>query len=461
MFEMRRVKKMNDVVYTGGAVVYHMSRDQRVEDNWALIYASQLAEENDAMLYVVFSVYDEYCDGAQRSYEFMFDGLAQVQENLAKLNIPVIIAHTKDTAESLSEICRQVAAGVLILDMTPIRDSNSWEEKFLKRNIISVQKVDGYNIIPVWETSDKQEFAARTIRPKIHKKIEAFLTDFPKMKSNKNNNAHFVNECIKNTNWDKIKKEVKSVKHINTFSVKWNPGEKAAQESLDRFLENKINIYGEMRNDPNRNAQSNLSPYIMFGQISRQRIALEYLKKVNRKIADAINDPFLEELIVRAELSDNYCYYNSNYDNFAGLANWAQVTLNKARTDKREYVYTLEQFEKAKTHDDLWNAAQLELVETGKMHGYMRMYWAKKILEWSESSEEAIRIAIYLNNLYELDGRCPNAYVGVLWSIGGLHDRAWFPRPVFGTIRYMARSGCEKKFDVKAYIDKYLYPKLL
>jgi deoxyribodipyrimidine photo-lyase len=461
MFEMRRVKKMNDVVYTGGAVLYHMSRDQRVRDNWALVYASQLAEKSNSELYVVFSVYDEYCDGAQRSYDFMFDGLKQVQNELAKLNIPMIVLHTKDTAKSLADLCKEVNAGMLVLDMTPIRDSNLWESKFLKENNIAVHKVDAYNIIPVWITSDKQEFAARTIRPKIHKQIGEFLTDFPEIETSKSNNKYFVEECINNTNWDIIKRDVKGIKKINTFSVDWKSGEDAAAKQLENFLDNKVVNYDEARNDAAIDGQSNMSPYIMFGQISRQRIVLEYLKKRKRKIADAINDAYLEELIVRAELSENYCYYNSNYDKFEGLAKWAQETLNKARVDKREYIYTLKEFEEAKTHDDLWNAAQLEMVTTGKMHGYMRMYWAKKILEWSESPEDAIKIAIYLNNVYELDGRCPNAYVGVLWSIGGLHDRAWFPRPVFGNIRYMARSGCEKKFDVKAYINKNLYPKLL
>jgi deoxyribodipyrimidine photo-lyase len=210
---------MNDVVYTGGAVLYHMSRDQRVRDNWALVYASQLAEKSNSELYVVFSVYDEYCDGAQRSYDFMFDGLKQVQNELAKLNIPMIVLHTKDTAKSLADLCKEVNAGMLVLDMTPIRDSNLWESKFLKENNIAVHKVDAYNIIPVWITSDKQEFAARTIRPKIHKQIGEFLTDFPEIETSKSNNKYFVEECINNTNWDIIKRDVKGIKKINTFSV--------------------------------------------------------------------------------------------------------------------------------------------------------------------------------------------------------------------------------------------------
>jgi deoxyribodipyrimidine photo-lyase len=161
-------------------------------------------------------------------------------------------------------------------------------------------------------------------------------------------------------------------------------------------------------------------------------------------------------MIIRRELSDNFCYFNKNYDSFEGFHPWAQESLNLHRKDKRDYIYTLDEFEHARTHDDLWNAAQLEMVNKGKMHGYMRMYWAKKILEWTKSPEDAMRTAIYLNDKYELDGRDPNGYTGISWSIGGVHDRPWFERPVYGKIRYMNYNGCAKKFDVKKYVDAYL-----
>jgi deoxyribodipyrimidine photo-lyase len=164
---------------------------------------------------------------------------------------------------------------------------------------------------------------------------------------------------------------------------------------------------------------------------------------------------FVEELIIRGELADNYVYYNKNHNNFEGLANWAKLALEKGKNDTREYIYTQKEFENASTHDTLWNAAQNQMMRSGKMHGYMRMYWAKKILEWTSSPEEAIEIALYLNDKYSIDGWSPGGYIGVLWSIGGLHDRAWFARPVFSTIRYMAVSGCEKKFNIKEYKEKW------
>jgi deoxyribodipyrimidine photo-lyase len=212
--------------------------------------------------------------------------------------------------------------------------------------------------------------------------------------------------------------------------------------------------YNEKKNDPNFSVLSNLSPYLHFGQISAQKIALE-AKKLEADYGESINS-FLEEMIIRRELSDNYCLYNKNYNSFEGFPAWAKRTLNEHRKDKREYLYDLADFENAKTHDDLWNAAQIEMVKTGKMHGYMRMYWAKKILEWTESPEQAFEYGVYLNDKYELDGRDPNGYVGVAWSVGGVHDRAWTERPVFGKIRYMNYNGCKRKFNVASYIEKNL-----
>jgi deoxyribodipyrimidine photo-lyase len=241
---------------------------------------------------------------------------------------------------------------------------------------------------------------------------------------------------------------------VNTsvHAVNWiKAGNSAAHKMLKHFLNHKLERYHESKNDPNLDGQSNLSPYLHFGQISAQRVALEIQ---NSTVNSASKDAFLEELIVRRELSDNFCFYNNNYDTVDGFPTWAQKTIEEHVKGKRQYTYSLEQFEGAETHDELWNAAQMEIVKTGKMHGYMRMYWAKKILEWTKSPGDALRIAIYLNDRYELDGRDPNGYVGCAWSIGGVHDRAWPSRPVFGKIRSMSYQGCKSKFDVESYIEK-------
>ena len=227
------------------------------------------------------------------------------------------------------------------------------------------------------------------------------------------------------------------------------PGESAAQTALKEFVFNGLNGYAVNRNDPVKKAQSNLSPYLHFGNIAPQRVALNIEKHCPEGDDKA---SFLEELIIRRELSDNFCLYNPNYDTFEGFKEWAKITLNEHRNDRREYIYSLNEFEYSNTHEDLWNAAQNELRNKGKIHGYMRMYWAKKILEWSASPEEAMRTAVYLNDKYSLDGRDPNGYAGCAWAIGGIHDRPWAEREVFGKIRYMNENGCRRKFDVDGYV---------
>jgi deoxyribodipyrimidine photo-lyase len=226
-------------------------------------------------------------------------------------------------------------------------------------------------------------------------------------------------------------------------------GAQAARDRLRRFLDSRLENYAAGRNDPTARAQSDLSPYLHFGQISAQRVALE-AQKYNQNWAAL--EAFLEELLVRRELADNFCYYNPAYDSFDGFPPWAAGTLDGHRADPRPYLYDRETLEAARTHDDLWNAAQREMVITGKMPGFLRMYWAKKILEWSPAPEAALAEAIYLNDRYELDGHDPNGYAGVAWSIGGVHDRPWFEREIFGKVRYMSYDGCRRKFSVPGYI---------
>ena len=219
---------------------------------------------------------------------------------------------------------------------------------------------------------------------------------------------------------------------------------------MDLFF-SRLSLYDSERNNPVIEAQSGLSPWLHFGQISAQRVAFETL----RNEADtSLSASFLEELIVRRELADNFCLYRPNYDSVDVFPTWAQASLRDHLADPRPYNYSIETLEKAQTHDPLWNAAQMEMVITGKMHGWMRMYWGKKILEWSPNPEEAMQKAIFLNDRYSLDGRDPNGYAGIAWCIGGVHDRAWPSRPIFGKIRYMNAAGAQRKFDTQGYIRR-------
>jgi deoxyribodipyrimidine photo-lyase len=439
---LKRIKTIKNVAEGNGPVVYWMSRDQRVHDNWALIFAQKLAKEKKKQLAVIFNLVPDFLEATIRQYGFMLKGLQEVESELEKYKVAFILLQGKLDVE-IPNFIKKNNVSILVTDFDPLRIKRIWKKEIAKKIKIPFYEVDAHNIVPCQYVSNKTEFAAYTIRPKIHKLLPEFLDEFPpfqKMKQSANLNVNKVD-------WKAVKKSLKINRGVK--EVEWIiPGEKAAARLLKNFLEKGFTKYSKERNDPTKNALSNLSPYLHFGQISAQRVALTVQQLYQKNISA---DTFLEELIVRRELSDNFCYFNPNYDSFDGFHDWAKETLNKHRKDKRDFVYSLEEFENANTHEDLWNAAQKELLTTGKMHGYMRMYWAKKILEWSKSPEDALRIAIYLNDKYELDGRDPNGYAGCAWAIGGVHDRAWTERPVYGKIRYMNRNGAARKFDIESH----------
>ncbi|PTN35985.1 deoxyribodipyrimidine photo-lyase [Desulfonatronum sp. SC1] len=430
-----------------GPVVYWMSRDQRVRDNWALLFAAELALERDVPLAVVFCLAPAFPGATIRQYGFLLKGLAEVEADLRRRNIAFVL-RLGEVPQSVLGMVRELNAGVLVTDFDPLRVKRRWKEDVLAHLTVPFFEVDAHNIVPCRETSPKQEYAARTIRPKIHRKLDEFLTPFPEVPTFPA--APSADVFNKSTDWDAIRKHLQV--NSDVAEVDWlRPGERGAEEMLREFLEHRLDMYSQ-RNDPNAPVLSNLSLYLHFGQISAQRVAWDVLRS---SASAASREAFLEELIVRRELADNFCWYNQAYDRVDGFPDWARKTLDKHRADKREYIYDIQTFETAATHDPLWNAAQQEMTETGKMHGYMRMYWAKKILEWTPSPEDALEIAVLLNDKYELDGRDPNGYAGIAWSIGGVHDRPWFERSVFGQIRYMSATGCARKFDVPKYIRRF------
>lgn len=441
-----RTRTLKENKYTGGPVVYWMSRDQRVNDNWALIYAQECALKHKVPLAIVFCLVPNFLGATIRQDGFMIKGLQQIERILNKKNIPFFLLTGKPEIE-IPKFINKNNVGILVTDFSPLKINRSWKEKIKAQINIPFYEVDAHNIVPCWAASTKQEFGAYTIRPKIQRLLPEYLDEFPSIKK-QNLFGNIPNQQI---DWNKITDNLKI--DFNVPDVDWIlPGEQEAYKTMEMFFKKKLKKYYEDRNDPNKDAQSNLSSYLHFGQISAQRIALD-IQKYEQHLKST--EAFLEELIIRRELSDNFCFYNSEYDSFEGLPRWAKETLNDHRADKRDYIYTLKHFEGAETHDRLWNAAQMEMVRKGKMHGYMRMYWAKKILEWTKSPEEAINISIYLNDKYELDGRDPNGYTGILWSIGGIHDRAWGERKVFGKVRFMNDKGCKRKFDISIYINKY------
>lgn len=450
MVDSARIFHHNLLPATPGPVVYWMQRDQRVADNWAWIYALEQSRQLNQPVVVVFCLLPEFSGAQQRHFDFMIGGLEETRHTLEAMNTRFYLLRG-DPVEQIPPFLDHLSAGMLIADFNPLKFVVRWKERISRQINVAFHEVDAHNIIPCRFVSEKTEYSAFTLRKKVERLLPRFLVPFP-VPLPADDRFYCPSENRYESAWHGFSLTGSSC-HGTTVNNKsrFIPGTREAMHTLTGFIETKLAGYGVQRNLPETDGQSALSPYLHFGQIAPQRVALEVQKGNDGKGSAA---SFLEELIVRRELADNFCYYNPDYDNFNGLPQWARNTLNRHRNDPRGYLYTADQLEEARTHDDLWNAAQCEMVITGKMHGYMRMYWAKKILEWTGSPEEAYEIARYLNDKYEFDGRDPNGYAGIAWAIGGVHDRPWQERPVFGMIRYMNYQGCKRKFDVEAYINK-------
>lgn len=451
----RRSRPLNDATIDGddvakGPIIYWMSRDQRVFDNWGLLRAQRLAEQRGSYVVVAFCMTPRCGASSARHYRFMIEGLREVECELIELGIPfhLLIGDQVDRVLGLAE---RISAGAVVCDFSPLTISRARREELANRLSVPLIEVDSRNIVPAWIAAEKHVYAAFHLRNRYSKLLSEFLHEIPEASSQ----ARPSNEVFDAIDWSAVLEAVEADDHGPP--IDFPSGASAAHETLVRFVEQRLVGYSEKRGFPDADHQSGLSPYLHFGQLSAQRAVLA-VRASDAPIADV--ESFIDEVVVWRELSDNYCLHQPAYASFDGFPKWARESLTAHAEDAREVVYDLEAFEQADTHDPLWNAAQLEMIRTGKMHNYMRMYWAKKILEWSESPREAVRIAVLLNDRYELDGRDSNGYAGVAWSIGGVHDRPWQERPVYGKVRYMNYNGAKRKFDVDAYIRR-VAPELL
>lgn len=452
-FNKKRLRFISDaekIKQGSEGVLYWMSRDSRVQDNWALIHAQRLALKENLPLHVCFClVVPKSPLSTLRHYNFLVKGLEEVAKECKRLNIQFHLLHGAP-GEVLPGFVSDQSFGAVVTDFSPLRGPVQWLKDVKKRlpKEIPFIQVDAHNIVPCWVASPKLEYAARTIRGKINKVLSDFLTDFPLV----DKHPHTATRTAKPVDWDKTFASLSVDKTVG--ETEWaKPGTNAGMAMLESFIDVRLKLFDTQRNDPNAAALSQLSPWIRFGHISAQRVALQVQR--SGRTAGVSVASFIEELVVRRELTDNFCFYNEKYDSVEGAYEWAQKTLKDHAKDKRPYLYTKEQLEKAKTHDKLWNAAQYQMVSEGKMHGFLRMYWAKKILEWTSSPEEALSNALYLNDRYSLDGQDPNGFVGCMWSICGIHDQGWAERPIFGKIRYMNYKGCLRKFNVAQFERKF------
>lgn len=439
----KRVRAIGTNPGGDGPVIWWPQRDQRLRDNWAALYAFAQAKQRKVPLIVCFALVPVFLEGTLRQYDFMLRGLEELERDLRERNIPFHLL-IGSAPETIPAFAKQIHASLIVTDFNPLRIARAWKDSVAQQAACPVHEVDAHNIVPCWIASDKREVGARTLRPKISRLLPEYLEEFPHILPRNTESITLPHPV----DWQAARASLRVDESIEP--VTWiTPGEKAAQKALDRFIEQRLNGYGEGRNDPTEHHQSDLSPYFHFGHLSPQRVALAV------QAAQAPSDDrtaYIEELVIRRELSDNFCYYQPDYDSPDAFPGWARTSLDLHAADVREHTYTREQLENAGTHDDLWNAAQNEMRKRGKMHGYLRMYWAKKILEWSPTYHQAQQTAIYLNDRYFLDGRDPNGYTGIAWSIGGLHDRPWFDRPIYGVVRYMNRNGAARKFDIAKYV---------
>ncbi len=443
MIQKERIQALNaKETKKGRYVLYWMQASQRTEYNHALEYAVFKANELHQPLIVFFGITDHFPEGSQRHYTFMLEGLRDVKRSLEKRGIRIVIQHTSPE-QGVVQFAK--GASFVVVDRGYLKIQRAWREYAASRMDCPLVQVESDVIVPIEETSPKEEYAAATIRSKIHKKLDHFLCPLKEIDPDIDSlsldfdsfDIDDVEEAVSRLHIDR------SVKKVSSY----HGGAGEAKKHLRLFLRDKLDRFPELRNDPTVDSLSHMSPYLHFGQISPLSIALTV-----SQTQGLIKEAYLEELIVRRELSMNFVFYNGQYDSFEGaLPQWAQKTLKAHQKDKRPYLYDLEELETAKTHDPYWNAAQKEMVFTGKMHGYMRMYWGKKILEWSKTPDKAFRAALYLNNKYELDGRDPSGFTGVAWCLGK-HDRPWKEREIFGNVRYMNEGGLKRKFDADEYV---------
>ena len=445
--EESRVSALNDLnPVAGDSVLYWMQASQRTRHNAALELAASRANELSLPLVVCFGLMDNYPEANARHYAFMLRGLADVHAALTKRGIPFLMRRGQPADVALHY---GKNAAMIVCDRGYLRHQKQWRDAVADGAKCRVEQVEGDVVVPVEEVSEKAEFAARTIRPKIHRLWDGYVEKLKPVKLRASADALRVRGDIDPSDPEKL---LARLKVDGSVAPVWRliGGEIEAQRRLEDFIRNRLNGYEQGRNEPSADATSAMSPYLHFGQISPVDIAIQVREA---DVPQCDRDAYLEELIVRRELGMNFVHFTPAYDSYQSIPRWARQTLKSHGKDKREFTYTRAELESARTHDPYWNAAQKEMLLSGFMHNYMRMYWGKKVLEWKRTPEEAYEDLLYLNNRYFICGRDPVSYSNVGW-IFGLHDRPWQERKIFGTVRYMNAAGLSRKFEMDAYVRK-------
>ena len=429
----------------GRCVVYWMQRAQRTQDNAALDAAVETANALKKPLCVFLAPRAGYPHATLRAYAFLADGFADIARGVKARGALLVF---RPSQPSLLRFCEEVDPAIVFVDENPLREPQSWRDKAARALRVPLVSVDADNVVPM-RMFPKLEYAARTIRPKIERVVDGFLVPSHEPKARVAWTGRLPS--TEPVDAQAFLAALKVDRRVGPVAgVKGGPAEGA--RLLACFVDERLTDYHVARNKPDLHGTSELSTFLHFGHLGPRTIANAV--KAAPGAAEG-KRAFLEELIVRREVAVNYVFAEPRYDSLEGSPSWALKELSAQRNTAREHLYTREQLLNAETHDPLWNAGQKEMVLSGRMHGYVRMYWAKKVLEWSATAEDAFNLCVEFNDRYQLDGRDPNGYTGVAWAIGGRHDRPWSPRrPAFGTIRYMSLASTGKKFNLKGYVAR-------
>jgi len=442
-----RISYLNDKKEQKGKyLVYWMQASQRVKYNHALETALRIANKRSLPLLVYFEINTNYPDANLRHYYFMLEGLQEVKQQLNKMGIKMIISYqNKNSYPDLTYLAQEAA--MVITDCGYLRFQTEWREKYAQKLPCPLVQVETDVVVPVESASGKEEINVASFR----KKMQRLLADYLKPVEKSDSVRSSLDFKFTSFGIDDIKDSIRQLAIDNSVppSPVFRGGESRAEDLLNRFITEKAHRFGTLRNDPSQDFLSHMSPYLHFGQISPLYIAL----KMKAEAPSEAYRVYLDELVIKRELAVNHVFYNDYYDQFRGLPRWAQNTLEKHGQDKRKIVYSLAELEHVLTHDPYWNGAQQEMMITGKMHGNMRRYWAKKILEWSLTPQEAFQHCLYLNNKYALDGRDPNSYTGIAQCFG-LHEHVYKERPVFGKVSYMDDSTLRKKYNMEQFLER-------
>ncbi len=432
----------------GKVVVYWMQRAERGVDNPALDVAVEVANELGLPVVAFFSGVANFPHGVLRGYVFLNEGLRDVEEDMGKRNVSFVLRNAPN--EDRLRFFHDVQAAIVIGDENPMRVPEGWHREVQQKFDGPYWSVDADVIVPT-KRFEKAPYAAYTVRGRLWKMLPEYLEEStnPSAKHAWTKPKGFLADDPHDdmtTGWKDLDRSVGK-------APEFTGGAHAAQARLKQFVEHMLPGYAHLRNHPDTDGTSVLSPYLHFGHISPLRIYLEIERAAgkNPRLRESA-DSFLDELVTWRELCIAWVKWDPNYDNPETAEDWARKTVAAHAGDKRDQLYTAKQMENAETYDELWNAAQRQMVRRGWMHNFMRMYWAKKVLEWSPSNAEAMSTLIYLNDKYFVDGRDPGGYAGIAWAIYGKFDRPWGERPIFGKIRYMSGGSTGKKFNSKAYI---------